>query len=122
MRTVGDKANCQGQGELFSKHFFDTLFRVSNGTFAEHCPIPHAFEPMYVFTQTTCTLGATSTVIALTHFKKENQAMLWTILVILAILWLLGFIGNIGGNLIHILLVVALVVLIINLVSGRRTL
>ena len=51
---------------------------------------------------------------------RENQTMLWTILVILVILWLLGFKFAVGGGLIHILLVVAVIVLIINLVSGRR--
>jgi Family of unknown function (DUF5670) len=51
---------------------------------------------------------------------KENQAMLWTILVILLVLWLVGLLGNFGGSLIHLLLVVAAVVLVINLLSGRR--
>lgn len=54
------------------------------------------------------------------ELTKENEAMLWTILVILLILWLLGFSFHLGGGLIHILLVIAVIVLVINLVSGRR--
>lgn len=50
--------------------------------------------------------------------RQEND-MLWTILVVLVILWLLGFLGGVGGNLIHILLVIALVVLVMNLMKGR---
>jgi hypothetical protein len=51
---------------------------------------------------------------------KENNPMLWTIVVVLAVLWLLGFVGNIGGGLIHILLVLAVIVIAVNLLQGRR--
>lgn len=51
---------------------------------------------------------------------KENNLMLWTIVVVLAVLWLLGLVGNIGGGLIHILLVLAVIVIAVNLLSGRR--
>ena len=51
---------------------------------------------------------------------KEEELMLWTIIVLLVVLWLLGFIGHVGGSLIHLLLVIAAVVLIYQLITGRR--
>lgn len=55
-------------------------------------------------------------------FRKGEDKMLWTILIILLVLWALGygFAGAAVGSLIHILLVLALVVLIVQLVTGRR--
>jgi hypothetical protein len=52
--------------------------------------------------------------------QSEENAMLWTIIVILLVLWLLGLIGSIGGPLINLLLVVAAVVLVYQLLTGRR--
>jgi len=52
--------------------------------------------------------------------QREENSMLWTIIVILLVLWLLGLIGNIGGGLIWLLLVIAAIVLLFQLLSGRR--
>jgi len=53
--------------------------------------------------------------------QKEENGMLWTIVVLLLILWLLGFTVFHASGLIHLILVVALVVFLINIISGRRT-
>lgn len=54
--------------------------------------------------------------------QKEENTMLWTIILILLVLWALGFgfAGAAVGNLIHLLLVIAVIVLLVQLITGRR--
>jgi hypothetical protein len=51
---------------------------------------------------------------------RQEDLMLWTIVVLLLILWLLGFTLHVAGGLIHLLLVVALVVIVLRLLGGTR--
>jgi hypothetical protein len=55
--------------------------------------------------------------------EREEEAMLWGLIVVLVVLWLLGFfVVHVAGPIIHLLLVIALIVLIYQLVTGRRAL
>ena len=62
----------------------------------------------------------------LDYFEKEENNMLWTILVILFILWLLGFLGGnvwnngtpYGGDWVHTLLVIIVILVITHLLFG----
>ena len=52
---------------------------------------------------------------------KENDKMIWTIILVLLALWVLGFVAGVGGSLIHLLLVVAAVVFLVRLFTGGRS-
>jgi hypothetical protein len=52
---------------------------------------------------------------------REENPVLWTLVVLLLIFWILGLAFKVAAGAIHILLVIALVLFIVQLVSGRRT-
>ncbi len=56
-----------------------------------------------------------------TDTQREENSMLWTIIVILLVLWLLGLLTGAVGNLIWLVLVIAAIVLVFQLLSGRRS-
>jgi hypothetical protein len=53
--------------------------------------------------------------------SREENVMLWTLIVLLLVFWLLGFAFNVAGGIIHVLLVIAVVLFLVNLITGRRT-
>lgn len=51
---------------------------------------------------------------------KEEETMLYTLVMVLLVLWLLGMVSSYTlGGVLHLLLVVALVLVLVRLISGR---